>query len=139
MVFCKEKALLKHKEEDCKSLGASIDISETKPAFVDCSLLLEPKIEPDLDDGYDIVPALNAMNVDETTNHKRNQQSDEQQHPAPSTECESLLVPIKVNSNKKPNKPKKSKRYKKKTYSLDELHTNEDGNPNYYCYLCFKR
>lgn len=138
LVFCKEKALLKHKEEDCKGVSDSIDISETKPAFVDCSLLLEPKAELDLDYGYDIVPALNAINIDETAHHKRIEQSDEQQHPAPSTESGTLLVPMKINLNKKPNKPRKSKRYMKKTYSLDELHTNEDGNPNYYCYLCFK-
>lgn len=106
----------------------SDDIPETKPAFVDCSSLLVPKVETDLDGSYDVVPVIDAMSIDETTDYKHNE---EQQHPTLSI----LPTQVGISANKR---PKRSKRYTKKTYSLEECHTSEDGNPIYYCYLCFK-
>lgn len=131
-LFCTIRALETHKEETCESLIESVEVSETKPAFIDCNSEveemeeklqseqeLEPEPEPELDLELEVEPESKAVKA-----------------PPP------MLAP--------PPKPVKSNVFDMEPIQI-HISMDSDGNPEcrirnsfpkddtnreYHCYLC---
>lgn len=120
-VFCKEKAFKRHKDEGCEGIIEISHIPENKPAFIDCSSMVDVKVEEDFERA--------TICVDGTNDFKMNDHS-VNRFLTVSAVTDSHQIRIE-------NKPKKSTKYKQKPFS-EKCHPNDDDRL-YCCYLCNRR